>query len=292
MSVGWHHQRRHRHNLGTVENWSCYLTPAEIHRTLGLVCLGVGSQSGVQRPANERVLNCWAAVLVTKGSGWLRVGGETTDQRVVAPSLFWLLPGVPHSYGPDSARGWTESWLLFDGPAAPGYEVLGFIPTGRSLYLLRDPLPVMLALNRLADACRGNDSDVDVLAGALVHELLVVARRAVALSHTSEEEKVLAGLRAGAMTDASVGQRAAELGVSLPQLRKVVQRHAGCSPVQYIHRLRVNHAKLLLAETDLPITEVAGTVGFGDPAYFARHFRSSVGLSPREFRSQQHRSLR
>jgi AraC-like DNA-binding protein len=275
-----------------VKNWSCYLTPGEIHRTLGLMCLGVGSQTGVQAPAEERVLNCWAAVLVTKGSGWLKTGDGVADQRVVAPSLFWLLPGVPHSYGPDSADGWTETWLLFDGPAARGYESLGFIPTERSLVLLRDPLPLMLVLKRLGDTCRRNDSDVDVLAAAHVHELLVVAKRAVELSHTNQEEKVLAGLRAGAMADVSIGQRAADLGVSLPQLRKVVQRHAGCSPVQYIHRLRLNRAKFLLAETDLPITEVAGTVGFGDPAYFARYFRSSVGLSPREFRAQQHRSLR
>jgi AraC-like DNA-binding protein len=47
---------------------------------------------------------------------------------------------------------------------------------------------------------------------------------------------------------------------------------------------RLNEAKTLLAESDLPIATIARQVGYDDPAYFSRLFSARVGQSPREFR--------
>jgi AraC-like DNA-binding protein len=270
-----------------VENRAHYLTPSALHRGLGLVCLGVGGQRATERPDHARELDCHAAVLLTRGAGELSVGSYGEQIRLAAPTLFWLRPGVPHCYGPDGDEGWTESWVLFDGPAAAGYESLGFIPTRQAAQPLRDPLPLILVLERLADVCGDRQQDVDIAAGALVHEFLVTAKRVAALTGSTQDDRVMAGLRAEAMQDLSVADRAARLGVSPRQLRLAVRRSAACTPTEFIHRTRVNRAKALLAETDLSVTEVSRTVGFGDPAYFSRHFRTSVGSSPRAFRAQQ-----
>jgi transcriptional regulator GlxA family with amidase domain len=144
----------------------------------------------------------------------------------------------------------------------------------------------------LAELTRGSDRDVDVIAGTLMHEFLVTAKRTVTLSTNDEDGRLLAGLRGEAMQDLSVAERAARLGVEPRQLRRVVRRSAGCTPSEFIHRTRVNRAKTLLAETDLAVTQIARLVGFGDPAYFSRHFRASVGTSPTAFRSQQQQFLR
>jgi AraC-like DNA-binding protein len=226
-----------------------------------------------------------------RGTGELSIGLDGERFHLAAPSLFWLRPGVPHFYGPDGDEGWTESWVLFDGPATPGYESLGFIPTRQAVQPLHDPLSLMRVLERLADICGDQQMDIDVAAGALIHEFLVTAKRA-SLTGSTQHDRVLAGLRAEAMRDLSVADRAARLGVSPRQLRLAVRRSAACTPTEFIHRLRVNRAKTLLAETDRPVTEVARSVGFGDPAYFSRHFRASVGLSPRAFRAQQRQFLR
>lgn len=58
----------------------------------------------------------------------------------------------------------------------------------------------------------------------------------------------------------------------------------GCSPGEYITRLRIDEAKRLLAGTNQSVTEIAFEVGFGDSNYFARQFRQLVGSSPRAFR--------
>jgi AraC-like DNA-binding protein len=274
-----------------VENWAHYLTPSALHRGLGLVCLGVGAQTSTQRLDRPRALDCHAAVLLTRGTGELDVGSYGERIRLAAPTLFWLRPGVPHTYGPDG-EGWTESWVLFDGSAVAGYESLGYIPTRQAAQPLRDPLPLILVLERLAEVCGDRRQDIDVAAGALVHELLVTAKRAATLTGVTEDDRLVAGLRAEAMRELSVAERAARLGVSPRRLRLAVRRAEACTPTELVHRMRVNRAKALLAGTDLSVTEVARTVGFGDPAYFSRHFRASVGLPPRAFRAQQQQFLR
>lgn len=281
-----------RNNLRDVENWARYFTPSPLHRDLGLVCLGVGAQRTTQRLEQPRVLDCHAAVLLTQGSGVLSFASRGERTPMHAPTLFWLSAGTPHAYGPDTDAGWTESWLLFDGPAVAAYESLGFILTTKAVNPLQDALPLLLVHKRLADLARGSERDVEVIAGTLVHEFIVTAKRVVRLSSNDEDGRLLAGLRGESMQDLSVAERAARLGVEPWQLRRVVRRSAGCSPSEFVHRTRVNYAKTLLAETDQTMTEIARSVGFGDPAYFSRQFRASVGMSPTAFRAQQQQFLR
>jgi AraC-like DNA-binding protein len=58
----------------------------------------------------------------------------------------------------------------------------------------------------------------------------------------------------------------------------------GVTPHQYLVRSRLRHAAQLLAEEDLPITDIAYDVGFGDLSNFVRTFGRAAGVSPRRFR--------
>lgn len=262
-----------------------YLTPTASHERLGLYCLGAGYQEGVARPSRGRVLDCYAAVFVTAGRGQVRLGDQEV-RDVVAPVLFWLVPGVPHSYGPDS-RGWAEHWVLFGGSATTGYEELGYVPRTRPVAQVVDVVPLEQAFAGVAAACHrdGPRTDPVVEAAATVHHLLVTARRCTA----DEEEAgtVLAALRRGACTTLSVADHARNLGLTPAVLRATVRRAAGCGPQEFLLLQRINVAKELLATSDLGVSSVARQVGYEDPAYFARIFSRKVGLSPTEFRSQQ-----
>ena len=58
----------------------------------------------------------------------------------------------------------------------------------------------------------------------------------------------------------------------------------GFSPHQYLKRQRIERAKALLTNTDLPVGVVAREVGFASPSHFAQQFRRLAGVSPRSFR--------
>ncbi|HEY3504170.1 MAG TPA: AraC family transcriptional regulator [Actinocatenispora sp.] len=263
-----------------MDGWARYLTPGAVHRRLGLVCLGAGEQRGTVPGCRERVLGCHAAVLLSAGRGELVAAGRTYP--LVAPLVFWLRPGVRHSYGAD-AGGWAESWLLFDGPAAEAYAELGWLPADEAVTALPDPAPVRRSFGRLAAAVRGAEPDVP--AAAAVHDLLVTVRRTTG----ADRSPVLTALRREAARRWPVAEHARRLGLSAAALRRAVRRAAGTGPAEYLLSVRVTLAKELLAGTDRTVAAVARQVGYDDPGYFTRLFTRRVGMPPSVFRDQQRR---
>jgi len=67
---------------------------------------------------------------------------------------------------------------------------------------------------------------------------------------------------------------------------RVFKQATGLSPHQYVLRERIEHAKVLLSTTSLSITEIAVEVGFNDQSHLHRHFKRTVGLTPRQYRKQ------
>ena len=88
----------------------------------------------------------------------------------------------------------------------------------------------------------------------------------------------------------SVETLAHRVGVSVPQLNSLCRRLARQSPLQVIHQRLLLEAKRDLTYTSMTINQIADTLGFADPAYFARFFRRLTGLSPRVFRDNLARS--
>lgn len=58
------------------------------------------------------------------------------------------------------------------------------------------------------------------------------------------------------------------------------------TPLQWFIRMRMRRASELLVQTRLPIKQVAKHVGYEDPLYFSRAFKSVCGLPPSTFRAR------
>jgi transcriptional regulator GlxA family with amidase domain len=80
---------------------------------------------------------------------------------------------------------------------------------------------------------------------------------------------------------------AREVHLSRSQLVRAFDAAAGFSPMTYLRHIRVERMARLLVSTDLSIAEAAGAVGWTDPNYASRCFRTLYGMSPTEFRRRQ-----
>ena len=58
----------------------------------------------------------------------------------------------------------------------------------------------------------------------------------------------------------------------------------GCTPVEYLMRVRISRAAELLLFSDAGLNEIALRCGFCDGNYFCRKFREMKGITPRRFR--------
>ena len=75
-----------------------------------------------------------------------------------------------------------------------------------------------------------------------------------------------------------------ESGLQKSQFHLVFKQTTGLSPQQYIVRLKMRKAKVLLLESNRTITEVAEELGFDSIHYFSRQFSSLFGVSPSVYR--------
>jgi AraC family transcriptional regulator len=70
---------------------------------------------------------------------------------------------------------------------------------------------------------------------------------------------------------------------------RLFKQATGRTPHQYVLHCRLEHAKQLLAETTLPLSEIACQVGCADHSHLTRLFRRYVGLSPKAYRTATQR---
>lgn len=84
-----------------------------------------------------------------------------------------------------------------------------------------------------------------------------------------------------------LGSLLQQIGYSADHLRRVFKTETGLTPNEYLRTLRINQAKRLIAAgSGMQIKEIAAAVGFYDPHYFNRVFKSETGLTPGEYLSQ------
>jgi two-component system, response regulator YesN len=82
----------------------------------------------------------------------------------------------------------------------------------------------------------------------------------------------------------SLMQVASHVHLNASYFSHLFKKETGHSFVNYLVQVRMDRAKQLLRNTDLSVTEVAGIVGYDLPNYFAKLFRQSTGISPKEYR--------
>lgn len=72
-------------------------------------------------------------------------------------------------------------------------------------------------------------------------------------------------------------------------LSELIKNTTGQTFVRFLHDLRIRHACGLLASTDMSVSEIALEVGYGSYKTFARMFRETKGVTPREYRLAKQR---
>ncbi|WP_216216587.1 GlxA family transcriptional regulator [Amycolatopsis aidingensis] len=77
---------------------------------------------------------------------------------------------------------------------------------------------------------------------------------------------------------------AARESLSVRTLTRRFREEVGTSPTQWLTQQRLQRARHLLEETDLPIDRVAADAGFGTAASLRQHLQATLGVSPSAYR--------
>ena len=125
---------------------------------------------------------------------------------------------------------------------------------------------------------------------ALLYEIYATAVKAAALAelsieHTDRLDKVMSYLQEHyADPDLTVEQLAQLCRTSTVHFRRTFTRLYHISPMKYITAQRLNKARELLLNTDLPVGEISRLCGYTSPYYFDRVFKQEFGTQPLQLR--------
>lgn len=272
-----------------VEKRSTWLrsTPSERERRQPFFCTEVGAFYARDRFTTERSSkDSYILFYTLGGEGRVEQAGQTVN--LAKDQALLMDCRTPQRYGtaPDRHH-WYHFWAHVDGTgvAALG-EHLG-LPRLTAVELdLHDIRPQFDTIfENLAD----ERTNQEVLVGLAVHEIL--AKMSLALGKRApESESDAVGLACAYIEHhyaepLTVDDLAHEASLSTSQLIRLFKRQLGTTPHSYLLRYRITQAKELLAETAMPVSEIARTVGFASDSNFSYRFNQMTGQTPSAYRA-------
>jgi len=225
-----------------------------------------------------------------KGRGWCEIEGE---RRELTPGQLLVMPArLERSYQSYRESAWSLIWMqLAEINTAPLAEKL-------SLTLLaatagpHEKTQILALFQQVLCAlempCRQRIEQVS-------HTLSTLLVNAIPTQHESSCMDTDATGRIGRTLEymkehlnepLRAGTLAAVANMSLPHYFAQFKRVVGSSPIDYLIKLRMEQARRLLSETSWSVKEVAVSLGYEDPLYFSRVFKSVNQTAPSDFRAR------
>lgn len=261
--------------------------PSPQEQAWGLCLTAAGASSAVLGPPERG----WRLIYLVRGGAALALPGRRR-QRVEAGDAVLLDGRSGATLAPSPRRGCSAHFLDFEGAMPERWAALDLFGTlPRVIRAGFDEL-LMDGLVRLRELAGAPQPGAGLLRSGVLAELL--ARLEVAGRRDLDEspQKRLAREARRLLADPESGRlnleaAAAALGVSYSWFRRCFRAQTGLAPHGYRLRRRLEQACRMLADTALPVGEVAAALGFSSQAYFARMFRKETGLSPSVWRAKR-----
>ncbi|WP_455720474.1 AraC family transcriptional regulator [Agathobacter sp.] len=102
-------------------------------------------------------------------------------------------------------------------------------------------------------------------------------------TNTTEKE-MITYIRQNYTKEISLREFGAQFHLSEKYISRYFKEHFHITLSQYINHLRLEHARQLLQESTVPVTEVALQSGYQNVSYFIRCFKKMYGVSPLKYR--------
>jgi AraC-like DNA-binding protein len=236
-----------------------------------------------------RILQEWQLFLVESGRGTVEFRHRKFSIR--KDSLIILPPGCWHRYRPIKNIGWSTLWIGFGGDLADrlvggaGFnadgDVLHMPNMNRFRNLLSDTISDILESEH--DNTYSTAAKIPVLIATFLEEQ---NRNILGASHTELIHRAQAHIAEHASEIVDFEQLASSFAIPYRTFRHIFAKETGTSPHQYQLEIRLARAKNLLRSTDMPISDIAATLGFNSTWYFAHFFQRRCRTSAAAYRKK------
>lgn len=107
------------------------------------------------------------------------------------------------------------------------------------------------------------------------------------VKHSDIIMKIIEYVRRNYMKKITLNDISNHVNFSVSYISRIFKDEMGSNMMHFINKVRVDNAKLLLMNNDIPLIEVSYLCGFEDQTYFNKVFKKMANISPGRFRDKR-----
>lgn len=240
---------------------------------------------------NGRILNEYQLLYITDGNGLFTYGVDKESTIISEGKMFFLTPGVWHTYKPIENSGWNEYWIGFNGTIINKIVEEGFFLNKAPIFNIGlNERIVDLYLKAIEIANEERAGYQQALSGIVLHILGLMYYRHKTRDFVDEElickiNKAKVIMRESIYEKIYAEDVAKRMNLGYSGFRRAFKELTGSSPSQYMLELKINEAKLQLSTTSQTVKQISYSLNFENPDYFPIFFKKRTGLTPIEYRN-------
>jgi AraC family transcriptional regulator of arabinose operon len=198
-------------------------------------------------------------------------------------------PGSGHYYG-NRTRPWWHSWIHCAGATVAALLRASGLPCNTPINGI-DPMLLEAGIEGIHREITGNVLPDEVVIANLLHNVLrQVARARQAPGGPSAVPPAYLELRrwleAHFTERITLEELAQRVHCSVPHFCNEFKRHFASSAIEFVIRLRLSRATMLLRDRNHRIGDIARAIGYDDIHHFSKLFSKHLGCSPRTMRKR------
>ncbi len=239
-----------------------------------------------------QVLDYHLVHYVISGFGSFQCMGR--DYRLTKGDSFFIFPGELVSYQSDEVNPWKYRWIGFKGTYVDQLLSISGISSHKPVVKTGNNRRVAALYHSVQQVLDQGKANCDLQADGYMRLLLAEYAHDLPLSPEAKPEattdirkqieQAIRWLTLQYYQPISIESMSHNLGYHRTHLSKMFKQHTGMSPMNFLLKIRMERAKLLLNKP-LTIEQVASSVGFTDALYFSKQFKKWSGSSPTDYRN-------
>jgi len=228
-------------------------------------------------------------IYCAKGAGWCELGSR--DHMVTKGDLLVIPPYASHAYGADEASPWSIYWFHAKGTAIEPFLKELDVQNGQAVIGLGDDTQLLALFEEVLAVLEQGYTTMQLVyaSQALAHLLATMIRdhRQMPQANANVHQRIsqtIQYMKQHLNRSMQLDALAAMANLSRSRYMHLFKKQTSYAPIDYFIRLRMHRACQLLDTTDMSVKVIAGELGYEDPLYFSRVFRSVMDITPTDYR--------
>lgn len=217
----------------------------------------------------------------------------THHYRLSAGQGFLICPGQVTMYCADKQNPWKYVWVEFDGLRAADYLNKAGLSISQPIFTPNNPALGEQVRDELMYIANHSEASALHLLGHLCLFLDALiqsssSRRDIKAGQLRDFyiQEAITFIEHNYRRELTVEEIAAVCKLNRSYFSKLFKEFTGCTPQEFIIRLRLSKAAERMKHTNESIGEISVQCGYPNQLHFSRAFKKRYGVSPREWRAQ------